>query len=272
MNDTPLAPAGNPASQCWVPLRLVPNPTLRLICFPYAGAGAAAFTRWVKHLPPSWDLVALQLPGRAARCGAPPLHDFALAQEEAWRQLPVWLDRPAIFLGHSLGAIMACESARRWLETDPAGATARLRALAVSACIAPKHWPTDRGRALAKLDRSGLVDALRQYNGMPAEVFDDDDVLDMLLPTLKADFDLVASYRYPGAASLSAPILAMHGADDPHVDGSRLPAWADETSGALEIVQCEGDHFFFERREGTVMQLLVEHLQAHANVFETRTP
>lgn len=271
MNDTPFAPADHSGSECWVPLRLVPNSTLRLICFPYAGAGAAAFTRWVKHLPPSWDLVALQLPGRAARCGAPPLHDFALAQEEAWQQLPVWLDRPSILLGHSLGAIMAYEAARRWLETDAAGATARLKALVVSACIAPKYWPTDRGRALARLDRAGLVEALRQYNGMPPEVFDDDDVLDMLLPSLKADFDLVASYRYRGAASLSAPILALHGADDPHVNGARLPAWADETSDSLVIVQCEGDHFFFERQEGAVMQLMIERLRAQVNPSEVGT-
>ena len=69
----------------------------------------------------------------------------------------------------------------------------------------------------------------------------------------------------------SAPILALHGADAPHVNGARLPAWADETSDSLVIVQCEGDHFFFERQEGAVMQLMIERLRAQVNPSEVGT-
>ncbi|MCW8209012.1 hypothetical protein D8B24_18770 [Verminephrobacter aporrectodeae subsp. tuberculatae] len=151
------------------------------------------------------------------------------AQHEAWRGLPERLDRPSLFVGHSLGAILAYEVARQWCAVAGASRPAPLLGLAVSACVAPRHWPTERGRALAQLDRAGLIEALRGYNGTPAEVFEGDDILALLLPTLEADFDLVASYSYGGRAAL----LALHGADDPHADATRVAGWADEAPGRL---------------------------------------
>lgn len=246
----------------WVVLRAVPQPALRVFCFPYAGAGTAAYARWAAALPADWELLALQLPGRGTRCGEAPLHRFQQAQHEAWRGLPERLDRPSLFVGHSLGAILAYEVARQWCAVAGAARPAPLLGLAVSACVAPRHWPTERGRALAQLDRAGLVDALRGYNGTPAEVFEDDDVLDLLLPSLKADFDLVASYRYCGRAALPLPLLVLHGADDPHVDDARLAGWADEALGGCTLKRLPGDHFFFEGQEARIIRLLADQVLA----------
>lgn len=234
----------------WVALRRLAQPALRLCCFPYAGGGPAAFARWVRHLPPSWDLLVLQLPGRGARLGEQALHDFDAAREQACTHLQPWLDRPCLFFGHSLGAILAYEVARRCGD--------RLQGLVVSACVAPRHWPTERGRALARLDRDGLVAALREYNGMPAQVLDDDEVLDLLLPAMQADFDLVASYRYRGPAGLEVPMHVLHGADDPHVDPGRLQGWALETRGPCGIERHPGDHFFIDGREAVIIRSMTE--------------
>jgi medium-chain acyl-[acyl-carrier-protein] hydrolase len=252
----------------WVPLRHNPQATMRVFCFPYAGAGPTAFSRLAACAPTHWEFVALQLPGRGARLGSVPLHRFDEALDDACAHLGPWFDRPSVFLGHSLGAILAFESARRWLETRSPNEAPRLQALIVSACVAPQHWPTERGRALARLDRPGLVDALRQYNGTPEEVFEDDELLDLLLPTLKADFDLVASYRYRGSAGLTLPLLVMHGADDPYVDGARLAGWRDQTQATSKVICCDGDHFFYESREHDIIQLINDHISTLTSTEE----
>ncbi|WP_369021520.1 thioesterase II family protein [Verminephrobacter aporrectodeae] len=89
------------------------------------------------------------------------------------------------------------------------------------------------------------------------------------MPTLKADFDLVASYSYGGRAAL--PLLVLHGADDPHADAARVAGWADEAQGGCTLKRLPGDHFFFEWQEARIIRLLADQLLT-ANCDERAAP
>nr|WP_247896669.1 alpha/beta fold hydrolase [Azospirillum argentinense] len=93
-------------------LRAVSAPLRSLVCFPYAGAGAAVFRDWAPAVGSDTELLAVRLPGRESRIGEPPLHRVEDAVPAILAALGPLGDRPLILFGHSLGATLAYATAR----------------------------------------------------------------------------------------------------------------------------------------------------------------
>jgi surfactin synthase thioesterase subunit len=209
----------------------------RLICFPHAGASAGNFLAWQPQFGKGADLWALELPGHGRRAGEALADDIDWLVDEVAEAVRPLLDRPCVFLGHSLGALIAFELARRL--RDP-----RVERLVVSACRAPRHLPSPRVKALAEKDDTGFLEDVRGFSGLPEEIFADEDLLSYFLPIVRADFGLVARYRYKPAPPLDVTIAAINGADDAHVPEDKLAAWQDETTRPLLRQTFPGDHFY----------------------------
>jgi medium-chain acyl-[acyl-carrier-protein] hydrolase len=92
-----------------------PNPRtlLRLFCFPYAGGGASAYRKWSDSLPQSIEVCAVQLPGREMRIKEPAYSDVHPLVDVLAPALASFLDRPFALFGHSMGALVAFELARK---------------------------------------------------------------------------------------------------------------------------------------------------------------
>ena len=84
---------------------------LRLFCLPYSGASAMVYSRWRRKLPAWLQLRPVELPGRGARM-AEPLHtDLAGLARQLARELHDEVRQgPYAVLGHSLGALLACDN------------------------------------------------------------------------------------------------------------------------------------------------------------------
>src|SRR3954467_11133805 len=95
----------------------VPHPrrgaALRLICFPYAGGSSNIFRKWPVQLPEFVELVCVDPPGRAMACQSQPVHRATVLADIVAMSLDPWLDRPFALFGHSNGALLAVEVARR---------------------------------------------------------------------------------------------------------------------------------------------------------------
>lgn len=254
------------ADDFWIPLRQVDRADTRLFLFPFAGGSAHSFHRLLEHLPPSWEIFGLQLPGRGARLSHALLHQFFPALEELMSHQAPLLDRPSIFWGHSLGAIMAYEVARRWAhgKPHPSGSSVP-QALVISACVAPRYWPNARGNTLRINDTKDLAVALRQYGDTFSDLLDDEEILEFLLPTAKADFDVIESYCYAGRAELKVPILAFHGTQDRIVETAKVHDWAEETYGPFTARAFAGGHYFYREQEREVVTTLVDFLRSQKN-------
>jgi surfactin synthase thioesterase subunit len=209
----------------------------RLICFPHAGASAGNFLAWQPQFGDGAELWALELPGHGRRAGEPLALDIDRLVDDIAEAVRPLLDRPCIFLGHSLGALIAFELIRRL--RDP-----RIERLVVSACRAPRHLPSPRVKALAEQDEAGFLEGVRGFSGLPEQVLADEDLLAYFLPIVRADFDLVARYRYRPAPPLDLTIAAINGADDAHVPDDKLAAWQDETTRPLLRQTFAGGHFY----------------------------
>ena len=238
-----------------------PHAPLRLFCFPYAGGGASVYRLWPRGLPADLEVVGVQPPGRESRWRETALRDADAMADEALHAIEARLDRPFAFFGHSMGAIVAYEVAHR---LDAAGGPAP-RHLIVSGRPAPSvpevHPP------IHDLPREEFIEQIRRYSGTPEEVLQNDELMSLLEPLLRADFAVSESYEHdPGRAKLDVPLTAIGGTDDPDVPVDALEPWSEETSGPFRKHVIEGGHFFVnEQRDETlaiVARTLVPHVAA----------
>jgi medium-chain acyl-[acyl-carrier-protein] hydrolase len=242
-------PAGRP--NAWVlggrPLRRA----RRLFCIPYAGGAASAYRGWAEGLPDDVDVCAVQLPGRGARFREAPFRNMAdLVPALAEGLLPL-LDLPFALFGHSMGAVVAFELARELRRRG--GRPPAL--LALSGHQAPPR-PDPKPPISHLPDEEFLAEVQTRYDGIPPEVLAEEELLQLLLPVLRADVQLLESYTYVQEAPLDCPISCFGGEDDPHVSLADLEAWGDETRGPLRVRTFPGGHFFVESARDEVLRAL----------------
>jgi medium-chain acyl-[acyl-carrier-protein] hydrolase len=226
------------------------TPRFRLFCFPYAGGGAGIYRDWAKDLSPHVEVCAVRLPGRERRYAEAPLRRVEQAVEALVPVLRECLDLPFVLFGHSMGAVLAYEAARA-LRLQ---AGAEPRALFVSAHPPPQSRL--RHRDWHDLPRDALIAELKALGGTPAEVFEHDDLVDLMLPMLRGDLELVETYRGTATPRLSCPVIAMGGTDDHDVPPDDLAGWGAVTEGPFKSLPFHGGHFFINSERARVMQSL----------------
>lgn len=234
---------------------------LRLFCFPYSGAGASIYYRWIGQLPEGIEVCPVELPGRGSRMTEPPISRVGPLVEGAAAALLPHLDRPFALFGHSMGAL-ACFELARLLGRRHGLHPVRLFA---SGHGAP-HLP-DREPPIHALPEPELVAKLREFGGTPEGVLANAELRELILPILRADFAVCETYAYaaePGGQDgppLSCPISAYGGLADREVLPEELDAWRTQTSGAFTIRMFPGDHFFLQSAQPLVLRSIARDLE-----------
>jgi medium-chain acyl-[acyl-carrier-protein] hydrolase len=230
-----------------------PGAALKLICFTYAGGTGSNFRHWQDFLPRFVEVSAVRLPGRGRNVDAPPL-GWAEIVPVLSAELFANIDRPFVFFGHSLGAILSFEVAR-WLRRRRG---VRPQRLLVSGRRAP-HLP--QCKRLSCATNEDLVEKLRELKGTPLEILGDNELLEIVAPRIRADFQLADDYRYTPEPPLACPITAFGGADDEESQVERLEAWSVHTTGTFSSHLFPGDHFFLHAHERELLALINDELQ-----------
>ncbi len=245
-------------TQGWL---FLPNPNpqaaLRLFCFPYAGAGATVFRRWSAGLPANVEVCALRLPGREGRLREPAFDRLAPLVDALAAELLPALDRPFAFFGHSMGALVAFELARRLRRDGRPGP----RRLFVSGRIAPH---CQRDRSCHALPEPQFREELRRLGGTPREVLEHPELMRVLLPILRADFAVCETYAHEPDEPLGCPITAFGGLDDEMTRREQLEGWAAHTRAGFRLRMLAGNHFFLHSAEARLLQMLADELNSLA--------
>ncbi|QMU77050.1 thioesterase [Streptacidiphilus sp. PB12-B1b] len=220
-----------------------------LVCLPFAGAGATFFRKWRRLTPPELTLVPVQLPGREEKFYEPPYTDVGKAMDEVCPAVLPLLDgvgRVALF-GHSLGAELAYELA--WRLTDSGTDVARLF---VSGAPGPRDRNVDR---VSQLDDAGFLEGLRRVAGYRHPAMDHPEMLQVMMPFLRADSEMHENYESAHVERLAVPITSLRGRDDELVSADEAGEWAGETSAGFRSRELDGGHMYLTEESSAVALL-----------------
>ena len=222
------------------------NAQARLFCLPYAGGGAAIYKGWAPLAPPALQIAAVQLPGREHRLAEPAFSGLETLVPSLLEGIRTHLDRPFAIFGHSMGALIAFELARTLRRRElPSPAH-----LFLSGHRAP-HLP-DRRPPIHALPDAEFWPALRKLGGTPDEVFAHPELMALIEPALRADFQLCETYAWREEPPLDIPLSVFGGSDDPNVERSELEAWRDVTRGPVTVEMLPGDHHYLHQAQRLV--------------------
>ena len=211
---------------------------MRLFCLPYAGGAASIFYTWAKRFAAGVQLCPIELPGRGTRLQEPLRTSLDGLVEDLADAIGPYLDVPYAMLGHSMGATIAVRLAL-CLERMRLPRPKRLFLMGAR----PPHLPRPKPW-LHQLDDAELADRLRSFGGTPEPVLQHPELMGLLLPILRADFQLIETFSLPSIQPLASPISGAAGEDDTEVSHQEMELWREYTRAEFVLRSYPGNHFF----------------------------
>ncbi|MER5939057.1 alpha/beta fold hydrolase [Streptomyces sp. NPDC001928] len=233
-----------------------PAAKIRLVCFPHAGGAAGTFHDWATLTPPEIEVLSVQYPGRQDRLSEPcaaTMDELADAITAALLDEPAD-DLPLALFGHSMGSSVAYEVARR-LEEVPGATLTRLFVSGrtrprLAQELAPRAAPTD----------DDILNHVRRLDPQGAALYEHPALRTVIMPSLRADFGLLAAYRPTRLHRLGVPVTACGGDGDPACPVADLAAWSDVTTEGLDVRVFEGNHFYLNPRKEELVGFITAQL------------
>jgi surfactin synthase thioesterase subunit/NAD(P)-dependent dehydrogenase (short-subunit alcohol dehydrogenase family) len=250
-----------------------PNPaaTTRLFCFPFAGGGALTFRSWAPHLDPRIELVAIEPPGRQTRLGEPPIRAVATFVERLVPALLPFLDKPFAVYGHCLGALTLFETVRALMRRH---GQAPIHAF-VSGARPPdelhrqQDFETNLLEKLLKVPGYSVfepiyrqpdevfAEAILQFNVLATEsLLSDGELRRLLLPVIRAEFEMSSKYRYAPDDPWDVPITCLTGTRDTYVSAANARSWSRFTARRFQLFMVETEHFLIVDDDQFVIRVL----------------
>lgn len=234
-----------------------PGAETRLFLFPYAGGGPAVFNQWVSGIPNTVEALIAHYPGRGSRHQEAPIKQITTLVENLFLAIQPLLDKPCAFFGHSLGGMVAFELAHHLRYHG----LPQPQILFISACGVP-HL-SDPHPPIHALPDSDFLKSLQQLKSIPSELLDQPEVMQLLLPIVRADFKAIENHVHsPVELPLDVPIVAFGGLDDSRVSRERLEGWSLYTNSGFQLQYFPGDHFFIHTDRETVIAAVLQSIYA----------
>jgi medium-chain acyl-[acyl-carrier-protein] hydrolase len=230
-----------------------PAARIRLFCFPYAGGGAVSYRDWHKRLPADIEVAAVQLPGREWRIQEPPIADMCLLAADVLEGMRPFLDKPFALLGTSMGGTLIFELARLLRSEGLPAPTCLLP----FACGAP-HTP--ESKIFHTMPDEELLDEIRSFGVLSDELSEHPELLEMLLPILRADCTAHETYDCVEQEAFDFPIWVYGGLGDDTVERDRLDAWSVHTTGDFRVHMIMGGHLFVDEMPSQLIDSLARRL------------
>lgn len=221
----------------------------RLVCFPHAGGSASFFFPVSQALSPVAEVLAVQYPGRQERRTEKAVNSVHRLADDVAAVLAEGPDRPTVLFGHSMGATLAFEVAfrlEREFDRPPVH-------LVVSGRRAPDRV---RGPNLHQLGDEAIIAELRNLNGTDARLLQDPELLQMILPAMRVDYEAIETYRVRPGTVVRCAVTVLTGDADPRVTADEAEAWRTHTSGPSEVRVFPGGHFYLIKRADDVLDVL----------------
>ncbi|WP_220503877.1 thioesterase II family protein [Microbispora sp. H13382] len=244
-----------------------PAPAIRLLCLPYAGGAASSYASWQNAFADDVEVCPVELPGRQTRWHERPFTRLEPLVEALASALAGELDVPYALFGHSMGALVAFELARELRRRGAAGP----RVLFASGGAAPQLRRERPG--IHDQPEDVVIARLRSMGGLPEEVIAEPELLELLVPAIRADFAVCETYAYRPEPPLTCPIFAFAGTEDQEVPAERVSPWQEQTSATFLHQVLPGGHFFLRTAQPALLNTVRTGLTAAlARIHRGATP
>lgn len=239
-------------------LKKQPEAKLRIFCFPYAGGGATVYYKWYNSFSEDIEICAVRLPGRESRIKEKPYRNMAnLIEKLAVDILPLF-DKPFLLFGHSLGAHISYHLAR-FLRRNSMPCP---KHLFVSGARAP-HMPKDPTELHYEMEEKRFIKGLIELGGMPEELLKNRELLDLFLPTLRADIEVLNTVDYSEEEPLDCGITSFGGVFDPKISREESEAWSKHTNGKFRHEMIPGEHLFINTHREQLINFINHDIQTN---------
>ncbi|MFJ6017047.1 thioesterase II family protein [Streptomyces sp. NPDC092952] len=226
-----------------------PEAGAQLVCFPHAGGAASGYHALSAALAGSVEGLVVQYPGRHDRLAEPFAERLGDVVDAVLPLIPVDEGRPLFLFGHSMGALLAYETARR-LTAEGRG-PAVLFVSGSEAPARPRHT-----RLNGSCTDQELIDEMRLLSGTDGELLTHPEILKLSLPPLRADYAMLSARVHVPGPPLSCPVFMLTGDNDPRVGMEGAQEWERETEGAFERHVLSGGHFFLNDHLTYIAELI----------------
>jgi pyochelin biosynthesis protein PchC len=223
-----------------------------LVCFPHAGGSASLFFGWAAGVAAHLNLLAVQYPGRQDRRGEPFVESITALADLIAAEVVGSVTGPLLFFGHSMGATVAFETARR---IEALGGT--VAGIFASARRAPSHH---RPESLHTGSDADIIAELLRLDGTAASLLADDDAVRMILPAVRNDYRAIETYRCAPGAVVRCPITVLAGDQDAHLTEAEARRWSQHTTGRCSVRLFRGGHFYLIPHRRQVIELILDHM------------
>lgn len=224
----------------WFPyLQKRPDPKVRILCFHHSGASAAVYRVWPSFFNEEVEIIPVQLPGREARFSEPFISDISKFNESLLPQIIDLNDKPLVLFGHSLGGILAFNVA---LELEKRNCPPQK--VFISACL-PPHEIKQRS-PIYDLSEKKFISVVKSYGGLPKAITENRDMLNLLLPRLRADFKLFETSTCLENSLIQTPICVFSAKKDSIAPSKKIIGWNNYTQGECISKVFHGDHFYYQ--------------------------
>jgi medium-chain acyl-[acyl-carrier-protein] hydrolase len=237
-----------------------PNASVRLICFPYAGGSSATYMSWQNNLNPNVELALVQLPGRGIRFSEPSYKTMTEIVTALFLALEKLSNKPFIFYGHSMGARVAYELTLMLRQFHYCLPIHFIASGSLAPCITRTKEQTYH------LPDNEFIAKVSALNGTPMDVLDNNELMQLMLPALRADFEIIETYCNKNKFLISSKVSVIIG-DEEEMEISDIEAWFTLFEMHTDIYWVSGDHFFVEKNKTDVLKIVNNIIKEHLTSF-----
>jgi surfactin synthase thioesterase subunit len=223
--------------------------SIDLFLFPFAGGSKYSYNHFLNESLSKINLIPVEYPGRGSRIGEPLLSDMHKLVEDVYQQIKPQLTQPYAFYGHSMGTLVSYLVTKKIIREG----IAEPRHLIMTGRGGPSAIKPESFNHL--LTREGLKNKLREMGGSSEEVLNNEALLDMFEPILKADFKAIETYLYQPDTPFHIPMTVISGTEE-EISPEEANAWKKETTADVNVMQLSGKHFFIYEHAQQIMQLI----------------
>ena len=227
------------------------NNKIKLFCFPYAGGGSHIFYKWKAKIGNHVELIPVELTGRGKRFNEPLYKNVYEAVEDICAQIAPYLDSNFAFFGHSLGAMLSYEVARKLKQEN----SVEPLHLFFSGRGAPNIQRKNR-KEYHKLNDFDFKGKIKSMGGTPKEFFNNEELLNLYLPVLRNDFKLASEYiQDRDSIKFDCPINVFVGKDE-EIESNEIDAWKYHTNNNCSVEYFNGGHFFINEEYEEMISIM----------------